>query len=214
MARIGRVLARSGQIWSGEAGKEWRGTDWLCKVGRGMARQTGEPQIYKGGTILVYKYKLDGLYPVQAQTAGEEIERIYHKRGQCDAADVVDESRPESAALHPCFEWDDPVAAELWREQQARGIINCIVTVSETKKGETVEVRAFPHVADTYRPLNVVLESKDMETEMKESALREFLAFKHKLDAYKSLDAVRPVIGEIDRAVRRLKGEDRSEQTV
>lgn len=163
---------------------------------------------------MVYKYKLDGLYPVQAQTAGEEIERIYQKRGQCDAADVVDESRPESAVLHPCFEWSDLVAAELWREQQARSIINCIVTVSETKKGETVEVRAFPHVADTYRPLSVVLESKDMEAEMRETALREFLAFKHKLDAYKSLDAVQPVIFEIDRAVRRLKGETHDAQTI
>lgn len=163
---------------------------------------------------MVYSWKLPGLYDVSAQCAGEEIERIYHKRGQCDAADVVDESRPESAVLHPCFEWSDPVAAELWREQQARGIINCIVTVSETKKGEPVEVRAFPHVADTYRPLDVVLESKDMETEMKESALREFLAFKRKLDTYKSLDAVRPVLKEIDRAVHRLKGDARSDQTV
>lgn len=163
---------------------------------------------------MVYQWKLDGLYPVEAQRAGEEIERIYHKRGQCDAKDVVDESRPESAALHPCFEWNDPVAAELWREQQARGIINCIVTVSETKSGEPVEVRAFPHVSDTYRPLSVVLESKDMETEMKESAMREFLAFKRKLDAYKTLDAVRPVIGEIDRAVRRLKGEAHDAQTI
>lgn len=156
---------------------------------------------------MVYSWKIQSLYPIEAQCAGEEIERIYHKRGQCDAADVVDESRPESAVLHPCFEWDDPVAAELWREQQARGIINCIVTVSETKKGEAVEVRAFPHVANTYRPLNVVLESKDMEDEMKESALREFLSFKRKLEAYKSLDAVRPVIREVERAVRRLEGE-------
>lgn len=161
---------------------------------------------------MVYRYKLDGLYPVTAQTAGEEIERIYHKRGQCDAADVVDESRPESAVLHPCFEWSDPVAAELWREQQARGIINCIVTVSETKKGEPVEVRAFPHVADTYRPLNVVLESKDMETEMKESALREFMAFKRKLESYKSLDAARPVIREVERAIHRLEGGARHAQ--
>lgn len=163
---------------------------------------------------MVYKYKLDGLYPVQAQTAGEEIERIYHKRGQCDAADVVDESRPESAVLHPCFEWNDPVAAELWREQQARGIINCIVTVAEAKSGETVEVRAFPHVADTYRPLDVALKSVDMETEMKESALREFLAFKRKLDVYKSLDAVRPVIREVDRAVRLLESDSHDSQTI
>ena len=163
---------------------------------------------------MVYSWKIQSLYPIEAQCAGEEIERIYHKRGQCGAADVVDESRPESAVLHPCFEWNDPVAAELWREQQARGIINCIVTVAETKKGDAVEIRAFPHVADTYRPLDVVLKSKDMETEMKESALREFLAFKCKLDSYKMLDVVRPVVSEIDRAVQRLKGEPRDAQTI
>lgn len=163
---------------------------------------------------MVYSWKIQSLYPIEAQCAGEEIERIYNKRGQCDAADVVDESRPESAVLHPCFEWRDPVAAELWREQHARGIINCIVTVAKTKKGEAVEVRAFPHVTDTYRPLNVVLESKDMETEMRESALREFLAFKHKLDVYKALDAVRPVIREVERAVQRLKGEACDAQTL
>lgn len=162
---------------------------------------------------MVYSWKIQSLYPIEAQCAGEEIERIYHKRGQCDAADVVDESRPESAALHPCFEWRDPVAAELWREQQARGIINCIVTVAETKKNETVEVRAFHHVASTYRPLDVVLKSVDMETEMKESALREFLAFKRKLESYKMLDAVRPAIKEIDRAIRRLGG-DTDAQTI
>lgn len=181
---------------------------------QGMERIVLEPSIYKGGKTLVYSWKLPGLYDIPAQDAGEEIERIYHKRGQCDAADVVDESRPESAVLHPCFEWRDPVAAELWRERQARGIINCVVTVSETKKGETVEVRAFPHVAGTYRPLSVVLESKDMEAEMRETALREFLAFRRKLDAYKSLDEVQPVIFEIDRAARRLKGETHDAQTI
>lgn len=163
---------------------------------------------------MVYKYKLDGLYPVPAQAAGEEIDRIYHKRGQCDAADVVDESRPESAVLHPCFEWRDPVAAELWREQQARGIINCIVTVSAAKKGEPIEVRAFPHVADTYRPLNVVLESKDMEAEMRANAFKEFMAFKRKMEAYSSLAPVRRIIKEVDRAARQLNEEAHDAQTI
>lgn len=43
--------------------------------------------------------------------------------------------------------------------------------------------------------------------------MREFLAFKRKLDVYKSLDAVLPVIDEVDRAVRRLKGEACDAQT-
>lgn len=163
---------------------------------------------------MVYKWKIQSLYPIPAQCAGDEIERIYHKRGQCDAADVVDESRPESAVLHPCFEWSDPVAAELWREQQARGIINCVVTVSKTKNGETVEVRAFPHVADTYRPLNVVPGSKDMEAEMQANAFKEFMAFKRKMEAYSLLAPVRRIIKEVDRAVRRLNEEAHDAQTI
>lgn len=45
---------------------------------------------------------------------------------------VVDASRPSDALLHHEFEWDDSVAAERHREEQARNIIRSI-------KIETVE---------------------------------------------------------------------------
>lgn len=161
---------------------------------------------------MVFKYKLPGMYPVPAQETGEELERIYRERGKCDAKDVVDESRPEDAALHPCFEWQDDVAAELYREHQARKLINCVVTVAEKKHGGTMEVRAFQFVQDTYTPLNVVLQSTDMRAEMIDCALREFQTFKRKLEAYKEIDAVAPVIREIDRAIKHIKS-DRGEET-
>lgn len=71
---------------------------------------------------MVFEWKMKGLYPVAAQAAGMELERIYKDHGRCDAADVVDESRPEEAVLHPCFEWRDHVAAEFYRQQQARNL--------------------------------------------------------------------------------------------
>ena len=67
---------------------------------------------------MIYKWKVAGLMPVDAQTAGEELNRIYTKNGALNPADIVDESRPEDAPLHDCFEWRDDVAAEKYREQQ------------------------------------------------------------------------------------------------
>lgn len=150
---------------------------------------------------MVYKWKLPGLYDVPAQEAGQELERIYQKHGQLEAKDIVDESRPEEATLHPCFEWCDPIAAELWREHQARGIVQCIVTDCEAKGGEPVEVRAFVHVADTYRPTSVALESPDMKQEMEQNALRDMLIFKKRHSALASLA---PVIAAMDEAARRM----------
>lgn len=144
---------------------------------------------------MVFEWKLPGLYPVPAQDAGQELDRIYRERGQLDPADIVDESRPDDAVLHPCFEWRDTVAAELYREQQARGIVRCIVTTAESKQGEPVQVRAIVKAAGTYRPLKVVLESPDMEQEMLKNALRDMMAFQEK---YSALESLAPVFAAME----------------
>lgn len=154
---------------------------------------------------MVFEWKLPGLYPVPAQDAGQELDRIYRERGQLSPTDIVDESRPETAVLHPCFEWRDTVAAELYREQQARGIVRCIITTAETKQGEPVQVRAIVKAAGTYRPLTVVLETPDMEQEMLQNALRDMIAFQEKYSALTSLgpvfDAIEAVKPALDNGV-------------
>lgn len=145
---------------------------------------------------MVYEYKIPGLYSVPAQEAGEELDRIYQDRGKLDAADVVDESRPMEAVLHPCFEWDDPKAAELWRQQQARGLINCIVTAVDTPKGKQVETRAFVHVEQSYHPLEVVLSEVDKFAQLKQSVIAELKAFQKK---YQTISWLSPVFDAIDK---------------
>lgn len=68
-------------------------------------------------------------FQVDAQTAGEELQRIKRAHGLLHPATVVDESRPEEAPLHPAFEWRDPVAAEQWREHQASQLIRRVRVV-------------------------------------------------------------------------------------
>ncbi len=129
---------------------------------------------------MTYQWKLPGVYSVPAQDAGAELDRIYLQRGKMDAADIVDESRPENAVLHPCFEWRDSVAAEKWREQQARNICCCLVTVSETADAAPIRARTFVHVKNTYRPMTVVVSDKDAMEELAASVLRELRAITEK----------------------------------
>lgn len=92
-----------------------------ARIGKvGMLRR-GEAGLksQKGDKVMVYKWKIPGVIPVDAQTAGEELQRIYQEKGGLNPSDIVEESRHDSAPLHPCFEWDDETAAEKYRQTQA-----------------------------------------------------------------------------------------------
>ena len=143
---------------------------------------------------MVFQWKIPGIMPVDAQTAGEELHRIYQARGRLDAPDIVEESRPEAAPLHPCFEWDDEVAAEKYREHQAQGIVRAIVVEKETGNQEPVAVRAFVRAEETYRPIEVVFNSDEQTLELLAAALAELKAFQRK---YKTLAQLAPVFDAI-----------------
>ena len=143
---------------------------------------------------MTYQWKLPGLMPGDAQTGGEELNRIYQEKGRLDAPDIVSESRPESAPLHPCFEWNDTVAAEKYREAQAQGIVRSIVVVHENQNNEPVEVRAFLNVQETYRPIEVVVNNEEQMADLLKSALAELKAFEKK---YATLSRLTPVFEAI-----------------
>ena len=143
---------------------------------------------------MIYQWKLPGVIPVAAQAAGEELERIYEKHNGLSAKNIVDESRDEQAPLHPCFEWNDAAAAEKYREVQAQNIIRSIIAVRE-KGNEPLEVRAFVHVQESYRPISVVVNSEDQMGELLRAALSELNAFKRK---YASLSSLQPVFEAIN----------------
>lgn len=157
---------------------------------------------------MVYQWKMPGLFDIPAQTDGEELARICEKNGgEMSPKTIVEESRPETAPLHPCFEWDNDAAADRYREYQARQLVCCIITTQETTKAEPIDVRAFVHVAESYRPTQVVASRKDLHDELVRNALRDVKAFQHRLEAFSSLRPVKKLGRSIDKAIQQLTEE-------
>lgn len=142
---------------------------------------------------MVYQWKKASCIHADAQTAGELFERL-EQTGCLTARRLVDESRPEDAPLHSEFEWDDAVAAEAYREEQASHIIRSLVIQPEEQPTEVV--RAFFRTTEnkTYESLSVILNDTRKTDALLEMALKELRAFQAK---YSTLSRLAPVFDAI-----------------
>lgn len=161
----------------------------------------------RGCILVIYKWK-QNRFPVDAQKAGEELERIQNKYNGILPKTVVDESRPEDAVLHNCFNWNDADAAEKYREIQAKEIIRNIVVIKvDEVEQEITPIRAFVSVADEdeerpkYISINKAMSEPDYQEQILQTALKELLAFKQKyqglLQFKKVFDAIDEVQAEL-----------------
>jgi hypothetical protein len=97
---------------------------------------------------MIYQYNSEAvknIVKVPAQKVGERLERIRAaNNGDLTKEAVVEDARSTKSPLHKIFEWDNDVAAEKFRLEQARFLIKSIsVVVSEE---QTAPVRAFVNV--------------------------------------------------------------------
>ena len=76
-----------------------------------------------------YRFKMQGMHKVSAELAGQVCQSLSDSPEGLTAKRLVDVSRDESAPLHAEFEWDDSVAGEKYREEQARKIIQHLIIV-------------------------------------------------------------------------------------
>ena len=131
-------------------------------------------------TTIVNSWKIDK-FKVSADVAKAEFDRIYEKYGVLDKKDIVDESRDENAALHACFEWDDAIAAERYRQEQASDMVQCLVTVQKSDDAETpIVVRAFVKTTEKYEPIQVSIRSEEKRAVLLQDALNDIRWFRNK----------------------------------
>lgn len=98
----------------------------------------------------------------------EELDRLAKEHGHLTPELVVDEARTPQSPLHQHFDWDDSVAAERWRREQARHlIIQCRVTVTTPRNGEVTLRRytALPVNESPTRPHRYVRTEDAMRTD-------------------------------------------------
>lgn len=151
---------------------------------------------------MVYQWKDGARIRAQAQVAGEMCMRLADQ-GRLTAKNLLEENRPVGAPLHDEFEWNDAVAAESWREQQARRIINCLMITPERSE----PVRCFFHIErkeNTYQSIIAILGSSTDTEKLLAMALRELEVFERK---YRSLMQLSKVFQAIDETKRNLESE-------
>ena len=147
---------------------------------------------------MIYKWKEGSQHKVSAQIAGEVCEEL-EKKGELNAINLVDVSRPEDAPLHDEFEWNDNIAAEMYRRTQAGQIIRHLAVRTETQ----TPVRAFfnvESVGKTYESVETIITQEDKYAVLLKQALRELEAFQRKYQMLSELQELFDVITGIKNA--------------
>ena len=115
-------------------------------------------------------------------------------------ASIVEKARDENTELHQVFEWDDTIAAQKHREQQARVMLsNLVVVRNEADKKEATPVRLFVNVTkrtNTYTPIQVVVADPDKYERMLRRAKLELAAFTRKYEMLAELSELLEIIKE------------------
>lgn len=102
---------------------------------------------------------------VTAEQAFNELERIRAAHDErLNPHDIVEESRPRTAVLHPFFEWNDRVAGEAYRHQQARKLSRSVYIVRPAvDDAPAQEAPAYFNVeSNNYQPQAIVMARTDL----------------------------------------------------
>lgn len=151
-------------------------------------------------------WKAGSHFPVEAQVAADTIRALQLKLGKeaITAKDLLDASRDVNAPLHNCFEWDDTVAAELYRTDQARHIINNIIVTFIGDNNEPITTRYLVNVQPVapkkqgeFVSFNVAFNNDDYKKQILHNALNELRAFQRKYQIYHELSRVFDAINAV-----------------
>lgn len=137
-----------------------------------------------------YTWKMKGLAKrVDPSIAGRELERIQNLYGSITPEILVDEAKSKKSPLHPIFEWDDSKAAENYRLQQARILLNNIqVTVVTDGEPKDIAVYEVTTVTEGYKAIDTFTHD-DIEF-VRMGIKRDLTYLKNKLVIYKEFDKV------------------------
>lgn len=151
-----------------------------------------------------YKWDVDGLSPLDAQSVGEELERLRLANGKLTKEIVLEAARHRNSPLHDHFEWDDTEAAKKFRLVQARNLIRHVVVVFENPNSEEqVETRAFVSISsqDENKLIYTSIEDAMADDLMREEVFRNAL---ESLNSWKKKYANLEIFYDVVKAIEKL----------
>lgn len=144
---------------------------------------------------MVYEYSWSNYnFPVEARIVGAKCEEIERRDGSISSSSLVEEARDESSEIHALFEWDDKIAGEQWRLQQAKIVLSCLkVTVKDSDDEMPRKIRAFVNTnpersKGVYMNIEDAMSNYDTRNGVILRAKKELMAFLDKYSSIKELD--------------------------
>lgn len=138
-----------------------------------------------------YSWKMKGFaYGVDPNVAAEELKRLQNVyNGKLTPIIIVNESKNLKSVLHPIFQWDDEKAAEGYRIQQARYLLNNIQVIIKTDgEPKIISVYEVTSASGTYKSYDT-FSPTDVKY-VRETTLQQLNLLKGKLQFYKEFDKV------------------------
>lgn len=135
-------------------------------------------------------WKVNGIFKADANKVYSEMLEIKEITPQS----VLERARDEKSELHKCFEWNNNVAAEAYRKQQAGNIIRMLYVVPREEEAPTV--RVLSRTSETvYQPTRLFVKNQNEYEDLLKRALSELESFKRK---YSTLSELEQVFEQID----------------
>lgn len=159
---------------------------------------------------MIYQWRNQN-YKTPADVVGKRIEELEKANGVCHPQLLVDDARPVASPLHPLFEWDNAKAAESYRVEQARGVLQAIRVVFEPGMNPAP---AFVHVrTEAEGPGYVSIIRAMSDAQMRAQVLNDALAQVEALKArYQGLEELRPIWRAAQRVKRHTPAAPRKKQ--
>jgi len=139
--------ARLGMVWHGRRGRVRYGELWRVAVGHGTAGVAWTLYVKGVKQLPKYSWKTGFHACAPADEVMGELAQLGVGETGVTPEMVLERARDGHSILHSFFEWDDSIAAEKYRVEQAGSLIRAIVILPEAAKASTV-IRAVVRVSD------------------------------------------------------------------
>ena len=139
---------------------------------------------------------------------GEQFEAIEKRDGTLTKSAIVDAARSENNPMHEMFEWNDAVAGELYRENQAGYYIRTLevhIVPVGNPNGKPIDARAYvnvepvnekgPERKGTFMNVRSAIDNQDTYRIILDRAKNQLRIFR---EQYKNIKELEPVHTAID----------------
>ena len=138
-------------------------------------------------------WRMPGIFKADAQLCYDEVSQLE----DITPENVLEKARSKDSELHRCFEWRDSVAAEKYRLQQARQVIQWFVVRTE-KTEEPIRAFQITTTTNKYQPTKLFLQQPDEYSELLKRAKMELAAIRRRFKQLSELESVFEAIDALE----------------